>query len=120
MGVNVAGCIQYDYVNRPVNLEPGFAATRDASWQFLAIKALDGSGVGAVLAHPRSKSARSATLVVSVHGSGQSYDKNPNACLLRLLPSKGIAVLAINTRQAGDRVNTENFLDVRRDLEAAV
>jgi hypothetical protein len=29
MGVNVAACIQYDYVNRPVNLERDFAAPRN-------------------------------------------------------------------------------------------
>ena len=29
-------------------------------------------------------------------------------------------MLGINTRQSGARINTENFLEVRRDIEAAV
>jgi len=120
MGVNLAASIEYEFVGRPAGLQPEFVAPSDASLQFLAIKAIDGFGVDAALAQPVSKSPGNSTLVVSVHGSGRSYDNHPNACLLRLLPSKGIAVLAINTRQAGARVNTENFLDVRRDLEAAV
>ena len=120
MGVNVAASIEYEFVARPADLQPELAASPDASMQFLAIKALDGFRVDAALAQPISKLPVNSTLVVSVHGSGRSYDKHPNACLLHLLPNKGLAVLAINTRQAGARVNTENFLDVRRDLEAAV
>jgi pimeloyl-ACP methyl ester carboxylesterase len=88
--------------------------------RFLAIKAIDGSRVAAVNSQPNSKAAASSTAVVSVHGSGGSYDNDPNGFLVRLLASKGYAVLAINTRQSGARVNTENFLDVRRDIEAAV
>ena len=38
----------------------------------------------------------------------------------RELAAKGYGVLAINTRQNGERVNTDNFLEVRRDIEAAV
>ena len=122
MGVNVnqAAGIEYEYVDRPVGLQPEFAALPDARLQFLAIKAIDGFRVDAALAQPVFKLPGDSTLVVSVHGSGRSFDLNPNACLLRLLPTRGIAVLAINTRQAGVRVNTENFFDVRRDLEAAV
>jgi poly(3-hydroxybutyrate) depolymerase len=103
MGLNVAANIEYEFVARPAGLQPEFVAPSDASLQFLAIKAIDGFGVDGALAQPVSKSPGNSTLVVSVHGSGQSYDKHPNACLLRLLPSKGIAVLAINTRQADAR-----------------
>ena len=114
MGVNVAASIEYEFVARPAGLQVEFAAPPDANFQFLAIKAIDGFRVDAALAQPISKLPVNSTLVVSVHGSGRSYDKHPNACLLHLLPNKGLAVLAINTRQAGARVNTENFLDVRR------
>ena len=38
----------------------------------------------------------------------------------RDLTSKGYGVLAINTRQSDERVNTDNFVEVRRDIEAAV
>ncbi|MPZ78815.1 MAG: alpha/beta fold hydrolase [Deltaproteobacteria bacterium] len=120
MGVNLATSIEYEFVAQPAGLQPEFAAPPDANLQFLSTKAIDGFRVDAALAQPASKLADNSTLVVSVHGSGQSYDTHPNACLLRLLPSKSIAVLAINTRQAGARVNTENFFDVRRDLEAAI
>lgn len=120
MGFNLAASVEYEIVERPAGLQPEFVAPSDANMQFLAIKAIDGFRVDAALAQPSSKLPDNSTLVVSVHGSGRSDDTHPNACLLRLLPSKGIAVLAINTRQAGARVNTENFFDVRRDLEAAI
>jgi hypothetical protein len=43
--------------------------------------------------------------------------KTSIACLLR---GKGYAELGINPRQSGARINTENFLNVRQDIEAAV
>ena len=113
-----AASIEYETVERPANLQADFIAPSDASLKFLAIKAIDGSRVDAVISQPNSKTAASSTAVVSVHGSGGSYDSDPNGFLVRLLASKGYAVLAINTRQSGARVNTENFLDVRRDIEA--
>lgn len=115
-----AASIEYELVGRPANLQPDFIAPPDAALRFLAIKAIDGSRVDAVISQPNSKTAASSTLVVSAHGSGGSYDSDPNGFLARLLPGKGYAVLSINTRQSGARVNTENFLDVRRDIEAAV
>lgn len=115
-----AASIEYETVERPANLQPDFIAPSDANLRFLAIKTIDGSRVDAVISQPNSKTAASSTAVVSVHGSGGSYDTDPNGFLVRLLASKGYAVLAINTRQSGARVNTENFLDVRRDIEAAV
>ena len=115
-----AASIEYETVERPANLQPDFIAPSDANLRFLAIKTIDGSRVDAVISQPNSKTAASSTAVVSVHGSGGSYDTDPNGFLVRLLAGKGYAVLAINTRQSGTRVNTENFLDVRRDIEAAV
>ncbi len=115
-----AASIEYEIVGRPANLQPDFIAHPNAALRFLTIKAIDGSRVDAVISQPNSKTAPGSTLVVSVHGSGGSYDSDPNGFLARLLPGKGYAVLGINTRQSGERVNTENFLDVRRDIEAAV
>ena len=120
MAAERAASIEYETVGRPANLQADFIAQPDASFRFLAIKAIDGSRVDAVLSQPDSKTAANSTLVVSVHGSGGSYDSDPNGFLARLLPGKGYAVLGINTRQSGARVNTENFFDVRRDIEAAV
>jgi pimeloyl-ACP methyl ester carboxylesterase len=120
MTMERAASIEYETVERPANLQADFIAPSDASLRFLAIKAIDGSRVAAVNSQPNSKAAASSTAVVSVHGSGGSYDSDPNGFLVRLLAGKSYAVLAINTRQSGARVNTENFLDVRRDIEAAV
>ena len=120
MAMERAASIEYETVERPANLQPDFIAPSDANLRFLAIKTIDGSRVDAVISQPNSKTAASSTAVVSVHGSGGSYDSDPNGFLVRLLAGKGYAVLAINTRQSGARVNTENFLDVRRDIEAAV
>jgi pimeloyl-ACP methyl ester carboxylesterase len=36
------------------------------------------------------------------------------------LVAKGYGVLALNTRQHDERVNTDNFVEIRRDIEAAV
>ena len=112
-----AASIEYETVERPANLQPDFIAPSDANLRFLAIKTIDGSRVDAVISQPNSKTAASSTAVVSVHGSGGSYDSDPNGFLVRLLAGKGYAVLAINTRQSGARVNTENFLDVRVTLK---
>ena len=40
--------------------------------------------------------------------------------IARALSARGYAALAISTRQHDERVNTDNFFDVRRDIEAAV
>ena len=115
-----AASIEYEMVGRPADLQPDFIPPSNAALKFLAIKAIDGSRVDAVISQPNSKTAANTTLVVTVHGSGGSYDSDPNGFLARLLPGNGYAVLGINTRQSGARVNTENFLEVRRDIEAAV
>jgi pimeloyl-ACP methyl ester carboxylesterase len=106
-----AASIEYEFVSRP----PAVAADYDGpNLRFLAIKAIDGARVDAALWPGTS------TLVLSVHGSGDSFHNNPNGFLAKGLAAKGYAVLGINTRQSGPRVNTDNFLEVRRDIEAAV
>jgi pimeloyl-ACP methyl ester carboxylesterase len=115
-----AASIEYEMVGRPANVQPDFTSQPDAALKFLGIKAIDGSRVEAVISQPNSKTVANTALVVTVHGSGGSYDSDPNGFLVRLLPGKGHAVLGINTRQSGARINTDNFLEVRRDIEAAV
>jgi hypothetical protein len=106
-----AASIEYEFVSRPAAV----AADYDGpNLRFLAIKAIDGARVDAAL-WPGS-----STVIVSVHGSGDSFHSNPNGFLAKGLAAKGYAVLGINTRQGGPRVNTDNFLEVRRDIEAAV
>ena len=78
-----AASIEYETVERPANLQPDFIAPSDANLRFLAIKAIDGSRVDAVIIQPNSKTAASSTAVVSVHGSGGSYDTDPNGFLVR-------------------------------------
>lgn len=108
-----AASIEYEFVSRPAAV----AADYDGpNLRFLAIKAIDGARVDAALWQP----AGAATLVISVHGSGDSFHSHPNGFLGKGLAARGYAVLGINTRQSGPRVNTDNFLEVRRDIEAAV
>jgi alpha-beta hydrolase superfamily lysophospholipase len=107
-----AASIDYEFVARPAAV----AAEYDGpGLRFLAIKAIDGARVDAALWQPPG----ARTLVISVHGSGETYHGNPNGPLAKGLAEKGYAVLGINTRQSGPRVNTDNFLEVRRDIEAA-
>lgn len=115
-----AASIEYEPVARPAGLPADFAAPPGAQLEFLAIKTLDGFRVDAALWRPGGRAAADTTLVLTVHGSGGNYAGNPGGFLGRGLVAKGYAVLGINTRQHDDRVNTDNFLDVRRDLEAAV
>ena len=101
----------------PVRLASGGRGdgVQGANLRFLAITALDGARVDAALWQPPG----ARTLVLSVHGSGDTFHNNPNGFLAKGLAAAGYAVLGINTRQAGPRVNTDNFMDVRRDIEAA-
>ena len=112
-GAERAASIEYEFVARPAAV----AADYDGlALRFLAIKAIDGARVDAALWQPPG----ATTLVVSVHGSGETFHANPNGFLAKGLAGKGYAVLGINTRQSGPHVNTDNFLEVRRDIEAAV
>ena len=96
-----AASIEYETVERPANLQPDFIAPSDANLRFLAIKAIDGSRVDAVISQPNSKTAASSTAVVSVHGSGGGYDSDPNGFLVRLLAGKGYAVLDASVGREG-------------------
>jgi pimeloyl-ACP methyl ester carboxylesterase len=114
-----AAGIEYEFVPRPAEIPAEYDALAGTSLRFLSIKAIDGSGVDAALWQPAGRSPSATPLVISVHGSGGSFHSNPNGFLTKGIAGKGYAVLGINTRQAGKRVNTDNFLDVRRDIEAA-
>jgi len=113
--------IEYEFVQRPAEVAKDFTAAPRSNLRFLTIKAIDGSTVDAALGEPTERTPANSTLILAVHGSGGRYDGAPIAFLMRLLTGSGFPVLAINTRQSGrERVNTDNFLDVRRDIEAAV
>jgi len=116
----VAASIQFDAAPRPVGLPDDMQPLPGASLQFLSIKAIDGSDVGAALWQPDGKAPAAATLIVQVHGSGANLAELPLRAVARALSAKGYAALAINTRQHDEHINTDNFFDVGMDIEAAV
>src|SRR5205823_364823 len=87
-----AASIDYEFVPRPASLPADYDGP---GLRFLAIIALDGARVDAALWQPPN----AKTLVLMVHGSGESYHGNPNGFLGKALAQHGYAVLAINTRQ---------------------
>ena len=115
-----AASIEYNFHDRPPSVPGEFMAPGGINLRFLAIKAIDGFRVDAALWQPDGKAPDATTLFVAVHGSGGNFVNPPLGFLSRDLAGKGYGVLAINTRQHSERVNTDNFLEVRRDIEAAV
>ena len=116
----IAASVEYDFVARPEGLSSDFDLRESASLKFLAIKTIDGFQVDASLWQPSNKQPADTALIIMVHGSGGSYQRAPESALGWRLAAKGYASLAINTRQHDDKINTDNFLDVRRDIDAAV
>lgn len=116
----IAASIQYDFTQAPAGLSEDFAPHDGVSLRYLAIKAIDQFKIDAALWQPDRKPVGDTTLVVMVHGSGDSYQKPPQSALGARLAVKGYAVLAISTRQHDAAINTENFFDVRNDIDAAV
>jgi pimeloyl-ACP methyl ester carboxylesterase len=116
----IAASIEYDFVARPAGLSSDFDPREGTSIKFLAIKTIDGLQLDASLWQPSAKQPANTTLIVMVHGSGGSYQRAPEGALGPRLAVKGYASLAINTRQHDEKINTDNFLDVRRDIDAAV
>jgi len=112
--------IDYSFVDRPAQLPATFAAAAGATLRFMALKAIDGERIDGALWQPASKAAADTTLVIGVPGSGGNFARAPIGPLSSALSAKGYGMLAINTRQHDERVNTDNFLDVRRDIEAAI
>jgi predicted alpha/beta-fold hydrolase len=60
------------------------------------------------------------TMIVQVNGSGGNLASLPLRVIARALSARGYAALSISTRQHDEHVNTDNFFDVRQDIEAAV
>jgi pimeloyl-ACP methyl ester carboxylesterase len=112
--------IDYSFVDRPAQLPESFAAPAGVNLRFIALKAIDGERIDGALWQPASKTEAGTTLVIGLPGSGGTFTRAPISTLSSALSAKGYGMLAINTRQHDERVNTDNFLDVRRDIEAAV
>jgi pimeloyl-ACP methyl ester carboxylesterase len=59
-------------------------------------------------------------MIVQVHGSGGNFAELPLRAVAQALSSRGYAALSISTRQHDEHINTDNFFEVRNDIEAAV
>jgi pimeloyl-ACP methyl ester carboxylesterase len=116
-----AASVTYDFTARPADIPPAFAADPAvASLRFLTIKAIDGFAVRAALFQPAHKAVAATTLIIGDHGSGDSYAKQPQDFLAKGLAAKGYAFLSINDRAHDEHVNTANFYEIARDVDAAV
>jgi pimeloyl-ACP methyl ester carboxylesterase len=118
--MEIAASVQYEFVPTPTGLPDDFAPAAGTSPRFLTIKAIDGYTFTASLWQPNGKPPADTTLMVMVHGSGGTWRQAPQSGLGPRLTSKGYASLAIDTRQHDDAINTDNFFDVSRDIDAAV
>ena len=116
----VAASVEYRFVARPTAISGDLQPLPGVSLRFLSIRAIDGFVVDASLWQPEAKQPAETTLVLMVHGSGGDYARAPNSALSRALSASGLASLAINTRQHGERRNTDNFFDISRDIDASV
>jgi len=119
MAAQVAASIEYETVTRPAGLPNEFQATSSTSLQFLAIKAIDGYRIDAALWQPNGKVPADTTLIIMALGDNNYYSP-PQNILGRGLAEKGYAALAINTRNHDGNIYSQNFLDLRRDIDAAV
>jgi pimeloyl-ACP methyl ester carboxylesterase len=116
----IAASIEYEAARPPDSLPDDMQALPGASLRYLAIKAIDGFRIQAALWQPDNKPPAETTIIVQVHGSGGNLASFPLRVIARALSARGYAALSISTRQHDEHVNTENFFDVRRDIEAAV
>jgi pimeloyl-ACP methyl ester carboxylesterase len=116
----IAASIEYEAARPPDGLPEDMQALPGASLRYLAIKAVDGFKIQAALWQPDNKPPAETTIIVQVHGSGGNLASLPLRVIARALSAKGYAALSISTRQHDEHVNTDNFFDVRRDIEAAV
>lgn len=116
----IAASVEFESAPRPPGLPDDMQPLPGASLRFLSIKAIDGFMVAGALWQPLNKSPADTTMIVQVHGSGANFTELPLRAVARALSAKGYAALTISTRQHDEHVNTDNFFDVRKDIEAAV
>jgi pimeloyl-ACP methyl ester carboxylesterase len=115
-----AAAISYEFTARPANVPATFSAAPNARVRFLTLTAIDGNRVDSALWEPAGKPPAATTMVIAVHGSGADYIDDPMTFLGRGLSARGYAMLAIDTRQHDEKINTDNFYDIRNDIQAAV
>jgi hypothetical protein len=112
--------ITYEEISRPDGLPESYAAPAGVDLKFFRITTLDGFDVQASFFEPRSGARTDRTLVIGVHGSGGGLASNTVEFTVPMLSAEGFATMGIRTRQWGAHVNTDNFFDVARDIQAAV
>ena len=117
--VHVVAGIAYEETPRPGGLPDDMQPLPGVGLRFLSISAIDGFRIAAALWQPLAKPA-ATTLLVQVHGSGGNFASLQLRATARALSARGFAALSISTRQHDEHVNTDNFFEVRRDIEAAV
>ncbi|MHB1534969.1 MAG: alpha/beta hydrolase [Acidimicrobiales bacterium] len=112
----VAAAISY----RPVPLGDAvdYGDVAGASVEAYELTSLDARSGLAVHLQPDA-GPRDAPVIISIHGSGGSVTSEPVHKLCLGMVAAGFPVLAVNTRQSGDAVNTDNFWATVRDIEAA-
>jgi pimeloyl-ACP methyl ester carboxylesterase len=117
-GAVTAAAVSYRPLAEPPAAYRDYRAADGVTARFLEVTSLDGRTGTAVLLTPGTVDP-AAPLVISVHGSGGSITSQPVQLLSRGLSAAGVPVLAIDTRQSGDAVNTDSFYATARDIEAA-
>jgi pimeloyl-ACP methyl ester carboxylesterase len=115
----VAAVISYRFRKTPDGAQD-LDGDASSNPRYLSIEAIDGFEIAAVLWQPAGAIPSRTTIVIMVHGSGASYRSLPQSALGPRLMAKGYAVLAIDTRQHDGHINTDNFFDIRRDIDGAV
>jgi pimeloyl-ACP methyl ester carboxylesterase len=113
-----AAAVSYLPLPGPPGPYQDYQVPAGAAARFYEVTSLDGRTGTAVLVAPDSP-APSAPLVISIHGSGGSITSPPVHLLSLGLPVTGVPVLALDTRQANEAVNTDSFYATARDIEAA-
>src|SRR5215475_11074762 len=117
---HVAAGISYEETPRPEGLPDDMRPLSGVGLRFLSISAIDGFQIAAALWQPLAKPAAATTLLVQVHGSGGNFASVQLRATARTLSPRGFAALSISTRQHDEHVNTDNFFEIRRDIEAAI
>ncbi len=120
MAAQIAASIEFEPTLRPAGAPDEMQPLAGSRLDFLSIKAVDGLTTTGALWQPADKPPAQTTLLVQVHGSGGNLASHPLLTVARALSPRGYALLTVNTRQHDAHVNTDNFFDVRRDIEAAV
>ncbi len=124
---------KFKFIPRPkeVKTQRGMAplpadmqAPAGARLRFIQFSSTDSSETGyaslGALWEPDGKEPSNTVALVAMPGSGGNFATDPLGFLARMLAGRGYASLAVQTCQESRCTNTDNFLDSRKDIEAAV